>query len=163
MRNAGLAYFSSTLTTTSPNHNEHSTGVFQNIMQSMRKNKRAGNDESFLSDSRTKRPRSEPKGNISDDEVIILDGPPSEHHPNMISRPQEKQKIVHRPDDKLPPMDIVNFFRLDPKNLCVLLHTSRQLYVFTFCPQPQEKLSNIVFPSQRASGPESTIGREGGL
>lgn len=54
---------------------------------------------------------------MSDDEIIIVDGPSDSRSVNLIPKQQEKQKVLHSSDDQLDPFDTINFFRLDPKIL----------------------------------------------
>jgi len=115
LRNAGLATLSSTLAPSSNKQSLASSSVIQNILRPIHKNKRREIDESSSNDNRTKRPRSEPKENMSDDEVIIVDGPSSARHVNPIPKQQGNQRTVYVSEDD--PIEIVSFFKLDPKKL----------------------------------------------
>jgi len=52
---------------------------------------------------------------MSDDEVIIVDGPSSARHVNPIPKQQGNQRTVYVSEDD--PIEIVSFFKLDPKKL----------------------------------------------
>jgi len=122
LRKAGLAAHSSSSTTFLSSHVEQphaSSSVLQLIRHPIHKNKRRVSDASSPN-NKSKRPRLGATDDDGDDDVIIIDDPMGGQEnqiPKLQPQQQQKKKIELSPEEQLKPVDIVNFFRLDPKAL----------------------------------------------
>lgn len=162
MRNAGLASISSTFTPSPPHNGQSSahTSVIQKILQPIQKNKRREIEDASSNDNRTKRARSTgPKENMSDNEVIIVDGPLERRPINLVPKHQEEQRTLYSPEDRLDPFETINCFRLNPKTLgyvspCDLMNDSLTWYCRTAAGRGIKyytSLSAILSPQQNSS------------